>query len=130
MGVAAFISEGHLARHVRKMRQLYRERRQLLLARLQEDFAEWLDPIPSFYGMHVAVAARGSLNLDPLAESLLTRNVKIHTFSRYYLGPSTRSGLIFGLGAAEPAALKQGLLSLHKAWSAARPGRLKSNKEL
>ena len=86
MGVAAFISEGHLARHVRKMRQIYRERRQLLLARLQEDFAEWLEPIPSFYGMHVAVAARGSLNLDPLAESLLTRNVKIHTFQQILSG--------------------------------------------
>ena len=33
-----------------------------------------------------AVAARGSLNLEPLAESLLTRNVKIHTFQQILSG--------------------------------------------
>jgi len=39
--VAAFISEGHLARHVGKMREIYRTRRQLLLNTLRETLSEW-----------------------------------------------------------------------------------------
>jgi GntR family transcriptional regulator / MocR family aminotransferase len=46
LGVAAFIAEGHLARHVRKMRRVYQQRRQLLLQILDQDFSRWLEAIP------------------------------------------------------------------------------------
>ena len=115
MGVAGFIAEGHLAHHVRKMRGLYKRRRQLLLKFLEEELGEWLEPIPSFYGMHVAAAARTALDLDLVAEGLLRHNVKIHAFSRYYLGPQTRAGLIFGYGAAGLPEMSQGLSWLRKA---------------
>jgi GntR family transcriptional regulator / MocR family aminotransferase len=115
IGVAGFIAEGHLAHHVRKMRDIYRRRRQLLLNFLQQELGEWLDPIPSFYGMHVAAAARTSLDLDRVAEALSQHNVKIHAFSRYYLGPQTRAGLIFGYGAVDLPEMNRGLHSLRAA---------------
>ncbi|MFI4888466.1 MAG: PLP-dependent aminotransferase family protein [Burkholderiales bacterium] len=115
MGVAGFIAEGHLARHVRKMRQLYKQRRRLIMKSLEDDLAEWLDPIPSLYGMHVAAVARTPVDLDRVAEALLLDNVKIHTFSRYFLGPQTRTGLIFGYGVADLPEMKQGLSLLRKA---------------
>jgi len=114
MGVAGFISEGHLTRHVRKMRERYKERRRRLLQSLEENFAEWLQPIPSFYGMHVAAIARVSLDLERAAENLLRHNVKIHALKRYYLGPLTRSGLIFGYGAVNIAEMNRGLSALRK----------------
>jgi GntR family transcriptional regulator/MocR family aminotransferase len=115
IGVAGFIAEGHLAHHVRKMRDIYRRRRQLLLNFLQKELEEWLDPIPSFYGMHVAAAARMSLDLDRVAEALSQNNVKIHAFSRYYLGSPTRAGLIFGYGAVDLPEMNRGLHSLRAA---------------
>jgi GntR family transcriptional regulator/MocR family aminotransferase len=115
IGVAGFIAEGHLAHHVRKMRDIYRRRRQLLLNFLQTELGEWLDPIPSFYGMHVAAAARTSLDLDRVAEALAQHHVKIHAFSRYYLGPQTRAGLIFGYGAVDLPEMNRGLHSLRAA---------------
>jgi GntR family transcriptional regulator / MocR family aminotransferase len=114
MGVAAFISEGHLTRHVRKMRARYKERRGRLLQSLREDFAEWLEPIPSFYGMHVTAVAHATLDLDWVAESLLRNNVKIHALSRYYLGPRTQSGLVFGYGAVSIPEMNRGLSALRK----------------
>jgi len=114
IGVAAFIAQGRLTYHVRKMRSLYQERRRLLLTALGQDFAEWLSPIPSFYGMHVAAFARASLDLDRVAEALLQHHVKIHSLARYYLGPS-RPGLIFGYGAADPQEISRGLSALRKA---------------
>jgi GntR family transcriptional regulator / MocR family aminotransferase len=115
IGVAGFISEGHLTHHVRKMRGIYKRRRQLLLNSLGEDFVEWLDPIPSFYGMHVAAVARAAVDLDRVAAFLVQHHVRIHAFSRYYLGPPTRAGLIFGYGSVDLPEMKQGLSILRKA---------------
>lgn len=115
MGVAGFIAEGHLTHHVRKMRDIYKQRRRLLLHSLEQELGEWLEPIPSFYGMHVAAIARTALDLDAVTEALLRHNVKMHSFSRYYLGPQTRAGLVFGYGAVDLQAMKQGLSLLRKA---------------
>jgi len=117
MGVAAFIAEGHLARHVRRMRGIYRQRRQLLLELLRTDFAQWLQPIPSTYGMHVGAFARKPLDLDGTTDELLRGNVKLHTFSRYHLGQPPRTGLIFGYGCVDRAQIKRGLAALAGAFS-------------
>jgi GntR family transcriptional regulator/MocR family aminotransferase len=79
---------------------------------LQRELGEWLDPIPSFYGMHVAAVARASLDLDVVAEVLLRSNVKIHSFSGYYFGPQTRAGLIFGYGSVDLPEMNRGLSAL------------------
>ena len=115
VGVAGFIAEGHLAHHVRKMRDIYKQRRQLLLNYLQQELGEWLDPIPSCYGMHIAAVARPSVDLDVVAEVLLQNNVKIHSFSRYFLGAQTRAGLIFGYGSVDLPEMNRGLSALRNA---------------
>jgi GntR family transcriptional regulator/MocR family aminotransferase len=114
VGVAAFVADGHLARHVRKMRDLYRQRRRLLLEALNGELSEWLDPIPSFYGMHVAAFARAGLDLEKMSKALLGQNVKLHALDRYYLGPSLRAGLVFGYGAADISEIDHGLSALTK----------------
>jgi GntR family transcriptional regulator / MocR family aminotransferase len=114
VGVAGFIGEGHLARHVRKMRDIYKKRRRLLLDFLRQELGQWLDPIPSYYGMHVSAVARMDLDLDLAAEALAQKNVKIHALSRYHLGPQIRSGLIFGYGAVDLPEMKQGLSALRR----------------
>jgi len=113
-GVSAFITEGHLAHHVRKMRQIYSKRRQLLYTRLRRDFSEWLEPIPSLYGMHVAAWARNSVDLDAAIHSLAGRSVKIHTLSRYHLRQPARAGLVFGYGAVDLPEIERGLGELHR----------------
>jgi GntR family transcriptional regulator/MocR family aminotransferase len=113
--VAGFIAGGHLARHVRNMRATYKQRRSLILECIRDGCSDWLDPIPSLYGMHVAAMADTSVNLELVAAALLRQNVRMHTFSRYFLGPQTRRGLIFGYGTADLAQIRRGLLLLRKA---------------
>jgi GntR family transcriptional regulator/MocR family aminotransferase len=115
MGVREFIAGGHLSRHVRKMRGLYGKRRQLLLNTLEKDFGKWLEPIPSFYGMHIAATARKSLDLESVVDRLQRRNVKVHTLRRYYMGPQTEAGLVFGYGAVDLAEMRRGLALLRQA---------------
>jgi GntR family transcriptional regulator / MocR family aminotransferase len=117
LGVAGFIAGGHLARHVRRMRQIYKQRRQLLLTAIESELGKWLEPVPSFYGMHIAAVARTSQDLDRLAEALQGQHLRIHTLSRYYLWPPARSGLIFGYGAPDLQEIQRGLATLRKALS-------------
>jgi GntR family transcriptional regulator/MocR family aminotransferase len=116
LGVAGFIAQGHLARHVRRMRHIYRQRREALLAALAREVGQWLEPVPSFYGMHVAVTVRGSadLDLEQVAETLASHHVKVHTANRYYLNQQGRPGLIFGYGAAGLPEIAQGIGTLRK----------------
>jgi GntR family transcriptional regulator/MocR family aminotransferase len=110
--VAAFIAAGHLARHVRKMRKIYQRRRLFVQNFVNDKLRRWLEPIPSFYGMHVAAASRHGADLSAAAQSLLERGVNMHSFARYYFGLKSRDGLIFGYGAADVPALEQGLTAL------------------
>jgi GntR family transcriptional regulator / MocR family aminotransferase len=112
--VAGFIAGGHLERHVRKMRAIYKLRRETLLKTLEEDLSKWLKPIYSIYGLHIAATAKTAANLERVAELLLRRNVKIHTLSRYFLGEQTSKGLIFGFGTVDAAEIRKGIGLLGK----------------
>jgi GntR family transcriptional regulator/MocR family aminotransferase len=113
--VARFINEGHLAHHVRKMRTLYRQRRQIMMKQLQEELGAWLEAIPSDYGMHIATFARTDIDLDSVEAALLQKNIKLHSLSRYFLGAPTQQGFIFGYGTVDSREISQGIASLRDA---------------
>lgn len=115
--VAAFISEGHLVQHVRKMRDLYGRRRELLRRAFHGPLSKWFEPIPSFYGMHTTAIARPGIDVESAAVQVLDDGVRIHTLKRYYLGAPSRTGLVFGYGAAEPTQLALGIEKLCQALS-------------
>jgi GntR family transcriptional regulator / MocR family aminotransferase len=114
LSVAAFIDEGHLTRHVQRLRGVYTRRRQSLLTFLREELSEWLDPVPSFYGMHIAAVLRKPMDLESVTQASLEAQVKIHTLSRYGFGSLNRQGLILGYGAVDLAQIKRGLSVLRK----------------
>jgi DNA-binding transcriptional MocR family regulator len=55
--------------------------------------------------------------MDRVSETLLREQVKVHAFSRYYLGAPTKTGLIFGYGAVDPAQIRQALSALRRVLS-------------
>ena len=113
--VAKFISEGHLTRHVRAMREIYGSRRQQLLETLRQEFSEWLDPLPSFYGMHLTAIARPAVRLEAVIRKLRTSTLNIHSLERYFLAKPGHRGLVFGYGATESAELARGMTVLRAA---------------
>jgi len=113
--VAGFIAEGHLTRHVRKMRDIYKQRRQLLLELVQDKLGQWLLPIPSFYGMHIATFADSGIDLESVSRALLSQQVKIHTLSRYFFGPQSQAGLVFGYGTVDLPEIRRGVSVLRMA---------------
>lgn len=115
LAVAGFIAEGHLTRHVRTMREVYKQRRALLLDLLASELGEWLTPLPSFYGMHVAAYARVPLDLEAVTQALLKHNIKLHTLARYHAGLEARPGVVISYGAADLPEIRRGMLLLRQA---------------
>jgi GntR family transcriptional regulator/MocR family aminotransferase len=114
IGVSAFMREGHLKRHIRRLRTIYGERRQLLLAALERDFGDWLMPIAGAYGTHVTALARRALDLDAVTMDLSQQHIQLHSLTRYYVRRPTRAGLVFGFGVADAPQLRKGLAALHR----------------
>ena len=115
LSVATFIADGHLARHTRRMRDIYLARRDTLLAGIERELSSWLAPLPSFYGMHVAAVARQDLDIERAAMVLSDNNVHVHTLSRYHVGPSTWTGLVLNYATLDAAEIRQGLEKIHRA---------------
>lgn len=113
--LAAFIQEGHLARHLRKTRAIYDERR---LGFLEEAkvLADMLDFGPATAGMHVAGLFKDrALGIDDraVAAECARAGVEVHPLSKY--GATDRSGLVFGFAGASRAAARSGLEIVRRA---------------
>ena len=108
--LAAFVREGHLARHIRKTRTIYDERRRAFLeeAKVLEDL---IDLGPARAGMHVTGSFKDSrtLRLDDraVAAECARSGIEVHPLSRY--GATGRGGLVFGFAVASRAAARSGL---------------------
>jgi GntR family transcriptional regulator/MocR family aminotransferase len=94
--LADFIAEGHLTRHVRKMRRVYAERRTALLEGLAR--IPWLEPVPSVAGLHLAAFTGPGIDAGALEARAHAQGVGIRSIDGFYMGKPGRSGIGFGLG--------------------------------
>lgn len=106
-----FMREGHFARHIRKMRLLYSERRTALVANIREQLGPELEIHGSQAGMHLAVTLPKGLSDLEIAKKAASKGLWLWPLSPSYLGKFRRQGLILGFGntAAEdmPLAVNQ-----------------------
>jgi GntR family transcriptional regulator/MocR family aminotransferase len=99
--LAAFIAEGHLARHIRKMRKIYSARRTALLEALAKHGAGRLEVIPSDAGLHLSAWLRSDMRADVVVERAAAAGIALPPLSRYALdpqAPGVPNGLAFGYG--------------------------------
>jgi GntR family transcriptional regulator/MocR family aminotransferase len=96
--VTDFIREGHFARHIRRMRQLYGERRTVLVERLREEFACALEVLGSEAGMFLAVAFPKGLSDVEIARQAAREKLWLAPLSPYYLEEPSRRGFLLGYG--------------------------------
>lgn len=98
--LAAFIAEGHLARHVRRMKKLYGERRLALQDALALHCDGLLRPVPSLAGLHLAARFGPAAKPERLAQ---LKGIAIDRLGRFALLPlpATEDGLAFGYGTVD-----------------------------
>jgi GntR family transcriptional regulator/MocR family aminotransferase len=95
------------------MRQIYRQRRKLVLDTLRRDFGGRLTAIPSTYGMHIT-ALLGDHDANDVAARMHDAGFRMHTLDRYYLGETRRQGLVIGCGIADQEQLASALNALDR----------------
>lgn len=112
--LAAFIAEGHLARHVRKMRRTYAARRELLLRILERDFRGWLRPLPSLAGLHLTAQWLRTTSVDRLVARARDVDVGLRSLQGFHHGRAPLPALMFGYGAIDATQIAAGLARLRR----------------
>jgi GntR family transcriptional regulator/MocR family aminotransferase len=114
MVLAAFISRGHYARHVRRMQAVYAERLDALRRAIERSGAPLrLRPVQS--GMHAVVDVIG-VSAERVHVEAAALGVESMPLSAYYFGGSVRpNALLLGFGSVTPAAIRAGVTKLARA---------------
>jgi GntR family transcriptional regulator/MocR family aminotransferase len=115
-----FITEGHYARHVRRMRHIYAERHDALRRAAARFCGDMLEFPPSDTGLHVAAELLTIRNDTRAAAAALDRGIEVAPLSHYYFGPTTRSGLVLGFAPVDPPRIIAGMRTLADALSTIR----------
>ena len=98
--IADFMGEGHFARHLRRMRFLYREQRTVLVSCISEELGSAVEVLGSEAGMHLPVAMTRRISDLEVAERAARHNLWLWPLSPYYASKASRSGFVLGFGAA------------------------------
>ncbi len=107
-----FIREGHFARHVRRMRQLYGERLQVLIDATRERLGGWLELRDVEAGLRTVGWLKGGISADHVAQKAAERDVEVVPLSRYAYGKSRKNGLVLGFAAVNEKELRRGVEEL------------------
>lgn len=107
-----FIEEGHLARHVRRTRLLYGERRNVLVDAIREEFGASVEVLGAEAGMHLVATLPKGLRDRSIAEQAAKQNVWLWPLSGCYLEKALRQGFILGFGSTTPREIPKAVARL------------------
>lgn len=106
--LADFLSDGHFERHVRRMRALYRMRREAMLDALERHLGDAATVVGERAGMHVLVRLHEPLPPD-LIERTRSAGVAVVSADCHYLNGGTSDEFIFGFARMETDAIEEGV---------------------
>ena len=94
--LADFIEEGHFASHIRRLKQVYGERRRLLQAALAPiaNVGARLSMVDS--GLHLVVEFDKEIDDVNIAKMAAQQGLRVYPLSNYCLGDKPEKGLIIG----------------------------------
>jgi GntR family transcriptional regulator / MocR family aminotransferase len=95
LAFADFLSHGEFDRHLRRMRPIYRRRRDALLKALRERIPD-LEPAGIAAGLHVVVWLPSDLDEARVVNSAAERGLNVYGVAPYRISSPGRGGLIFG----------------------------------
>jgi GntR family transcriptional regulator / MocR family aminotransferase len=94
--VAAFMEEGHFASHIRRMREMYRDQRDVLVTAIGRRLSDHLTVDPPDQGMHLVAYTRRGLSDVTIERAAREHGVVVRAMSRLYVEAPVRSALMLG----------------------------------
>lgn len=119
-----FMERGHLERHIRRMRKVYREKRETFLASVEACFREQAEILGSSSGLHLILEINSAHSTDELVQRAEAQGVKIYPVANYHVDGSdvalnrsaASSRFVLGYGGLTPEQIKAGIKRLAAAW--------------
>lgn len=111
--IAAYIREGYFEAHIRRIRAIYSERRQLLLDALQSELPH-LRIQPGDQGMHIVAWLPEGINDVAVARAAQTADIALRAISPMCSANLRLSGLMLGFGGFTGAQLNHAVSRLRR----------------
>lgn len=117
--LADFINEGHLERHIRRMRKLYEERREVLVNGLKSQFGDRVRVVGESAGIHVLVEFESKWSTQQVMERALKVGLGLLPAVHLRERDPEENGrkpvsFIMCYGALTPEQIEEGVRRLHK----------------
>lgn len=112
--LAEFIAEGHFARHIRRMRQLYEKRQRILVAEGESRLKNLLEVKKDDAGMHLVGWLPEDVDDRAIAAKAAEKSLHLTPLSRYFAGATPRGGFILGYTAFDEQQIKEGVTKIRQ----------------
>jgi GntR family transcriptional regulator/MocR family aminotransferase len=100
--LAEFIDAGHLSSHLRRVRQIYQERRNVLRRVIESRLGNLVSTTGGLAGLHLPYFFNQPLDDVALSTEMLDAGIVLRPLSMYYADRShCRSGMLLGFAAAD-----------------------------
>jgi GntR family transcriptional regulator/MocR family aminotransferase len=110
--LAAFIEEGHLGRHVRRMREVYAERRAVLYDEARRELGELLALSPVEAGLQTSGLLAPGLRATEVVRAAADEDVEVTELGREWHGRFGKEGLQLGFSAVPSEEIRRGVRAL------------------
>jgi GntR family transcriptional regulator / MocR family aminotransferase len=115
--LADFINEGHFARHIRRMRTLYEDRQEILVAAARRELDGLIEVAPAEAGMHLIGWLPKNVNDKTASARARHYDVDAAPLSTFSANKLPRGGLVLGYTGVNSKQIKEGVKRLAKALS-------------
>ena len=107
---AEFVAQGFFARHLRHMRQIYREKWELGMELWRQELDGYLEPVAQSAGMHLVF--RGECDDRTICDKMRSAGYGTTPLSGYYCGEHPETGFVVGYANARPDEIVNGMHTL------------------
>lgn len=113
-----FMQSGHFERHMRKMRNVYNKKHDVLLQAIKESFSDAVTIIGAGSGLHILLEIKNGMSEEQLIHSARQRGVKVYPTSIYALGREDCKvpTVLLGFGGLSEEQILLGVKQLKLVW--------------
>jgi GntR family transcriptional regulator/MocR family aminotransferase len=115
--LADFMGEGHLTRHLRRMRRLYAARRQFFIESCDEHLRNWLHLRPTGSGIQIVGYFQSGQDDQDVAARAREQGINVQPLSIHYQHGWQNSGLVMGFASSDERATRSGMQTLRQVLS-------------
>ncbi len=107
--LADFITEGHMSRHLKRMRRIYAQRRQLFRDIVAERLRDEITLSPAEAGIQVVGYLRPGIDDIKVSQAAARRAINVSPLSKYFQETAATQGLVLGYAACDAAQTREGV---------------------